>query len=175
MLPRIVSGTPFPALLPCSAKLSSPASINQQPLEVYLHYARRERAREAADRRPVPDAPWTVFWKRLTREGHAVTPKSAGQRERRPSPTGWQWTAGIDGLEETMTTTGGHGSRTGMVSSTSRATLPERDKHAPATLSATELRGRDEEGGFSLLTDGEKDSAYRWVQAARVAGGRRCC
>ncbi|KLT42146.1 hypothetical protein CC85DRAFT_319078 [Cutaneotrichosporon oleaginosum] len=36
------------------------ASINAQPIEVYLYYARQERTRENADTRPAPDAPWSM-------------------------------------------------------------------------------------------------------------------
>ncbi|KAL1407205.1 hypothetical protein Q8F55_006621 [Vanrija albida] len=39
---------------------------NSHPLEVYLHYAAIERAREEHDPRPIPDAPWTVLFKTLT-------------------------------------------------------------------------------------------------------------
>ncbi|RSH78012.1 uncharacterized protein EHS24_002463 [Apiotrichum porosum] len=39
---------------------------NSMPLEVYMHYAAIERAREDADPRPIPDAPWTVLIKTLT-------------------------------------------------------------------------------------------------------------
>lgn len=40
--------------------------MNRQPLEVYLHYAQLERAKEAADTGPIPDSPWGVLFKRMT-------------------------------------------------------------------------------------------------------------
>ncbi|KAF7969159.1 hypothetical protein HWV62_28208 [Athelia sp. TMB] len=46
--------------------------INNQPLEVYMYYAAIEREREDNDPRPVPDAPWTVLFKKLTGKGHTV-------------------------------------------------------------------------------------------------------
>jgi hypothetical protein len=56
------------------------ASINKQPLEAYIYYALRERAREENDYRPVPDSPWTVWMKKITGEAAAITPFSPGQR-----------------------------------------------------------------------------------------------
>ncbi|KAL1406722.1 hypothetical protein Q8F55_006126 [Vanrija albida] len=37
---------------------------NAHPLEVYLHHAALERAREASDERPIPDAPWIALIKK---------------------------------------------------------------------------------------------------------------
>ncbi|GMK56337.1 hypothetical protein CspeluHIS016_0301770 [Cutaneotrichosporon spelunceum] len=39
--------------------------MNAQPLEVYMYYAALERAREDADKRPVPDSPITILFKRM--------------------------------------------------------------------------------------------------------------
>lgn len=46
--------------------------MNAQPLEVYMYYAALERAREAADTRPVPDSPLTVLVKRATGRGTQI-------------------------------------------------------------------------------------------------------
>ena len=37
-----------------------------------MYYAAIEREREDNDPRPVPDAPWTVLFKKLTGKGHTV-------------------------------------------------------------------------------------------------------
>jgi hypothetical protein len=42
------------------------ATINSQPLEVYMYYAALEREREDNDHRPVPDGPWTAMIKTVT-------------------------------------------------------------------------------------------------------------
>lgn len=42
--------------------------LNKMPLEVYMWYAERERQRERDDPRPIPDSPWTIAYKRLTRQ-----------------------------------------------------------------------------------------------------------
>ncbi|RSH93075.1 hypothetical protein EHS25_007428 [Saitozyma podzolica] len=47
-------------------------NINSQPLEVYLYYAAIERAKEDADPRPIPDAPWIVLFKKLTGKSHTI-------------------------------------------------------------------------------------------------------
>lgn len=50
------------------------ASINAQPVEVYLYYARLERVRESADTRPAPDAPWVALGKRLRGRSDDIIP-----------------------------------------------------------------------------------------------------
>lgn len=46
-----------------------------------MHYAEIERAREDADTRPIPDAPWTVLLKTITgRRNTIVQPHSSGRR-----------------------------------------------------------------------------------------------
>lgn len=53
-------------------------TINEQPLEVYQYYAAIEREHEDNDTRPVPDAPWTVFFKSITgRRSQIVRPHEA--------------------------------------------------------------------------------------------------
>lgn len=47
-------------------------TINEQYLEVYMHYAAIERERETNDPRPIPDSPWTTLFKKLTGQGHKI-------------------------------------------------------------------------------------------------------
>jgi hypothetical protein len=48
------------------------ASINERPLEVYMYYAELERMREDNDPRPIPDAPWSAVFKKITGNGDKI-------------------------------------------------------------------------------------------------------
>lgn len=134
--------------------------MNSHPLEVYLHYSRRERSREEVDYRPVPDAPWTVLFKNVTGEGVAVTPKSPGQRRQhggqvREWMNSWR---GNDVPPQVRRLSSG----------TSTADHSQShdvdDKVIPGF---TELAERSE-GGF-VLSVHEKETAYRWVACIATA------
>ena len=157
--------------LPCGTKLgcltlrsaNRTATINAQPLETYLQYAERERLREENDYRPIPDAPWTVLLKRITREGVAVTPNTPGQkrtRQRRPRKAVTSW---VGSLRRS-------GSR--LLDETRRySTTSTSQSHGDESKDMTtelELAVRGDGEDSDIISPHERETAYRYVSNVQL-------
>jgi hypothetical protein len=138
--------------------------MNTQPIEVYLYYAAREREREAADTRAIPDAPWTAVVKGLPGKAkQKPKAKTAGRPGDDgafpPSPgvptTPGLWCAWPQSQSQSMSSaTVASMQESTMKGSTETLTL--RDKEAATVL----------EGEQPLITPAESQTAYRLLRVA---------
>ncbi|GMK54271.1 hypothetical protein CspeluHIS016_0108570 [Cutaneotrichosporon spelunceum] len=138
------------------------SSINAQPVEVYLYYARHERTRENTDTRPAPDAPWVALGKRLRGRADDIIPvprmHPVASKAARTADTSAPINGGWRAIRETgtvheLTSMKGHSKNTS-------------SDNTEETLTDSTQCSKSASTPDPLLTDQERETTYRLLRVA---------
>lgn len=145
------------------ASLTS-ATINAQPIEVYLHYARHERTRERADILPAPDAPWVALGKRLTGRADDIVPVPVMHTALRPmADQGVAPSGGWRAVREV----GPHATELQSFKTHSKTNSGNLTESSMDLSRLSQRSDKETENALpSLVTEAERQSTYRLLRVA---------